>query len=350
MTDAEARRAAQAEEQSNLREAGAPGLKRSEPAPQAVPEAPAAPARPGASPEDQELESVQREGLEVESRSVWKLALRRFLRHKLAMGSAVVLLGIFAAGLFAPALTRYGYAEQDLLNALAPPTTEGAHYFGTDQLGRDNFSRVLFGIRTSARVALIVALLSSIIGTVIGATAGYFGGWVDNLLMRFTDLVLTLPALAVLLVAAALLGNGQPERVAIILALIFWTQLARLIRGTFLSLREKEYVEAARALGASDFRIMLRHMLPNALSPIIVNATLVVATAILVEAVLAFLGFGVQPPTPALGELIDNGKGQMLQAWWLVVFPGLTIVLICLCINFLGDGLRDALDPTQRRA
>jgi ABC-type dipeptide/oligopeptide/nickel transport system permease subunit len=153
----------------------------------------------------------------------------------------------------------------------------------------------------------------------------------------------------VLLVAAAYLGQGDPLRVAIILALLFWTPLARIVRGIFLSLREKEYVEAAKALGSRDSRIIIRHMLPNTLGPIIVNATLLIATAILVEAALSFLGFGIQPPTPALGKLIDDGQSEGLKLWWLVTFPGLVIVLIALCINFIGDGLRDALDPTQRR-
>lgn len=293
------------------------------------------------------LEAIYQQGLQIEARSQWQLARRRFFRHKLAIISLVILAIVFGAAIFAEQITPYDYAEQNFEDASVGPS--GEHFFGTDQLGRDYFTRVIFGIRTSARVALLVALLSTIAGTMIGAIAGYFGGWVDNLLMRMTDLVLTLPPLAVLLVAAALLGQGSPYRVALILAALYWTSLARIVRGTFLSLREKEYVEAAKAVGAGDFRIMLRHMLPNALGPIVVNATLVVATAILVEAVLSFLGFGVQPPTPALGTLISKGQG-LLNQWWLVTFPGLTIVLICLCFNFIGDGLRDALDPTQRRA
>ena len=152
-----------------------------------------------------------------------------------------------------------------------------------------------------------------------------------------------------LLTASVYLGAGNPFRVAIILALLFWTGFARIVRGTFLSLREKEFVEAAKASGAGDFRIIIRHMLPNAVGPIIVNATLIVAAAILVEAALSFLGFGVQPPTPALGVLIDEGRSEGLKFWWLVTFPGIAIVIIALCINFIGDGLRDALDPTQRR-
>lgn len=295
------------------------------------------------------LEELHREGLEVTALSQWELAKRRFLRHKLAVGSVILLVAIFSAGIAAPLLTDYKFDELDLPASEMGPTVEGSHFFGTDELGRDYFARILYGIRTTARVGLLVALLSTIIGAVIGALAGYYGGWLDNLLMRFTDLILTLPPLAVLLVAAAFLGQGSPYRVALILASLFWTYLARVVRGTFLSLKEKEYVEAARALGASDLRIMVRHLLPNSLGVIVVNATLTVATAILVEAFLSFLGFGIKPPTPALGVLIADGQGRMLDLWWLVTFPGITIVLICLCVNFIGDGLRDALDPTQGR-
>jgi peptide/nickel transport system permease protein len=295
------------------------------------------------------LEDIELEGLEIKSRSQWQLVRRRFLRHRLAMACMVVLVLIFLAAILAPHLTSYRFDQINLNDTDLGPTTVGRHFFGTDQLGRDYFTRVLYGIRTSARVAFLVAILSTAIGTLIGALAGYYGGWIDNLLMRFTDLILTLPALAVLLVAAALLGQGSPYRVAVILAALFWTYLARIVRGTFLSLKEKEYVEAARALGASDARIMFRHLLPNAIGPIIVNGTLTIAEAILVEAFLSFLGFGIQPPTPALGALISDGQGEMLTEPWLVIFPGLMIVLICLCINFVGDGMRDALDPTQRR-
>jgi peptide/nickel transport system permease protein len=195
---------------------------------------------------------------------------------------------------------------------------------------------------------LFVAALSSLIGVIVGALAGYYGGWIDNILMRLTDLVLTFPLLAILLTFSALYGAGDKWRIAFILAFFFWTFLARIVRGTFLSLREKEYVEAAKAAGAGDLRIMFRHMLPNSIGPIVVNGTLTVAQAILVEAALAFLGLGIQPPTPALGALVFDGQDNP-QAWWLTVFPGLTLVLIVLCINFVGDGLRDALDPTQRR-
>jgi peptide/nickel transport system permease protein len=288
-------------------------------------------------------------GLELKARSQWSYVRRRFFRHRLAMGSLVVLIGVILCSVFASKLTSYEYTEIDFQHILNGPTTQDGHIFGTDFLGRDYFTRVLYGIRTSIRVALLVALLSTGIGTLIGSLAGYFGGWIDNLLMRFTDLVLTLPLLAVLLVAANKFGGGNQYRVAVILALLFWTGIARVVRGVFLSLREKEYVEAAKAAGAGDLRIMFRHMLPNAMGPIIVNMTLTVAGAILIEAALSFLGFGIKPPTPALGQLIADGQNEMQTAWWLVVFPGIAIMILVLCINFIGDGLRDALDPTQRR-
>ncbi|MGH8897939.1 MAG: ABC transporter permease [Egibacteraceae bacterium] len=290
---------------------------------------------------------IYREGLRFAARSQWQLFRRRFVRHRLAMASLVVLLVICGAALLAPHLALYGFNEQDLTNASVAPTLRGGHLFGTDRLGRDYLSRVLYGTGTTVRVAFVVALLSTAIGTTVGAVAGYYGGWLDSLLMRLVDLVLSLPSLAVLLIVAAFLGQGSPFRVAVILALLLWTTIARIVRGEYLSLREKEFVEAALAAGASDARIMLRHMLPNSLGPIIVNATLTVALAILLEATLSFLGFGISPPTPALGKLIDDGKGAMLTQWWLVVMPGLVIVVLSLCVNFIGDGLRDALDPKQ---
>ncbi len=293
-------------------------------------------------------ELVYESGLDLKARSQWAYARRRFLRHRLAMGSVFGLILILLAGVLANRLTSYGPAEIDFNNILQKPTTKGHHYFGADFLGRDYLTRVLFAIRTSAKVAFLVAFLSTALGTAVGALAGYFGGWIDNLLMRFTDLVLTLPAIAVLLVASARFGNGNQYRVAVIISLLLWTGIARVVRGVFLSLREKEYVEAAKAAGAGDMRIIFRHILPNSLGPIIVNMTLTTAGAILIEAALSFLGFGIKPPTPALGQLIQDGATELQTAWWLVVFPGIVIMAIVLCINFIGDGLRDALDPTQR--
>ena len=294
------------------------------------------------------LDSVHLEGLEIESLTQWQLGRRKFFQHKLAMTSLVILLFVFTAAMLADWIAPYGFAEPDVPNRALGPTLEAQHYFGTDKIGRDYFSRTLYGTRTSVYVAFIVAGLSTAIGVVIGGIAGYYGGAIDNILMRITDLFLTIPFLAILLVLSAFLGAGSPLRVAIILGLLFWTGLARIVRGEFLSLREKEFVEAAKVLGASDKRIIFRHILPNTMGPIIVNATLTVAAAILVEAALSFLGFGVQPPFPALGVLIADGQDSLTTLWWLATFPGLTIVLIALCINFIGDGLRDAFDPKQR--
>jgi ABC-type dipeptide/oligopeptide/nickel transport system permease subunit len=287
-------------------------------------------------------------GLEMKTRSQWSYARTRFFRHRLAMGGLVGLVLLFGAGVFANYLAPYPVDAIDLTRVLQAPTTTAKHWFGTDEIGRDYLSRVLYGIRTSEEVGFFVAVVSSIIGLIIGALAGYFGGLLDNILMRITDLVLTLPLLAILLTAAALLGEGSQWRVSIILALFLWTGIARIVRGVFLSLREKEYVEAAKASGAGDTRIMFRHILPNTLGPVVVAGTLAVANAILIEAALSFLGFGIKPPTTSLGVLIASGENNP-QKWWVTVFPGLTIVLIVLCINFMGDGLRDALDPQQRR-
>jgi peptide/nickel transport system permease protein len=288
-------------------------------------------------------------GVEVTARSQWAYVRMRFLRHRLAVASLIVLVLIGLVGVFAPQLAPYGYDEQNLDLGIQSPTLEGWHLFGTDQLGRDYLSRVMYGIRTSLWVAIFVALVSTAIGTTVGALAGYYSGHVDNVLMRFTDLILTLPGLAVLLTASVFLGSGEPLKIGLILAFLFWTAVARIVRGLFLSLREREFVEAAKAAGASDLRIIVRHMLPNCLGPIIVNTTLVIAAAILVEAALSFLGFGIQPPHAALGKLVAEGQGEGFELWWLVTFPGLVIVLIALCVNFVGDGLRDAFDPTQRR-
>jgi ABC-type dipeptide/oligopeptide/nickel transport system permease subunit len=305
---------------------------------------------------DEGLTLSYESGVEAKARSQWAYARMRFFRHRLAVVSLLVLIAACVVALrpawFAPA----GPNDQDYLVILQEPSW--AHPFGTDHLGRDYLSRVIFGLQTSLWVAIVVAVLATIIGTTIGAIAGYYGGVVDNLLMRFTDLILTLPGLAVLLTAAAFLGQepkdigpvtiSQTMMIALILAFLFWTGLARIVRGVFLSLREKEFVEAARASGAADRRIILRHILPNCVGPIVVTMTLIVATAILTEAALSFLGFGIQPPNPALGNLINEGNTGGFGAWWLVTFPGIFIVVIALAVNFIGDGLRDALDPTQR--
>jgi ABC-type dipeptide/oligopeptide/nickel transport system permease subunit len=284
----------------------------------------------------------------VVRRSQTQMIIRRFLAHKLAVGSLVVFLLMIIISLVGGRFWKYGYA--DITDQFStPPSLE--HPMGTDDIGHDTLAQVLRGAQKSVQVALLVAFLATTIGTVIGAVAGYYRGWVDSALMRFTDLVLTIPAIAILAVLASTVASeaGNWFFIGLILALLQWTYIARVVRGTFLSLREKEFVEAARALGASDTRIMFRHLLPNATGSIIVNATVTVAIAILLETALSYLGLGIKPPDTSLGLLVSTGQQAATTRPWLFYFPGLIIVIIALTINFVGDGLRDAFDPTQTR-
>ncbi len=276
-----------------------------------------------------------------------QLAWRRFKRHKLAVVCTILLFVIGLLAIFAPLLTKYSFEEQDLTSTLQGPSW--SHLFGTDTLGRDQFTRVMYGGRVSLSVGLAVAFSATVIGTIVGAVAGYYGGKADNVLMRVTDLFLSIPFLVVLILGSLLLG-GSIFDIVIVLSLFFWMPDARIVRGIFLSLKEKEFVEAARASGASDRRIIFNEVLPNALGPIIVSTTLTVAAAILTESVLSFLGYGIQPPTPTWGNLLDAAKNLAVSAPWLIIFPGVAILITVLCVNFLGDGLRDALDPQQQGA
>ncbi len=279
-----------------------------------------------------------------------QLAWRRFKRHKIAIASLIVLLVLGLATLLVPLISQYDVAQLNLTHRLEGPG--GGHWLGTDVLGRDEFTRVLYGGRISLLVGVSVAFTAGLIGAVVGAIAGYYGRWVDNILMRVTDLFLAIPFLVVLLIGAQFLAKFLPGgslfHTVLILSLFFWMPNARIVRGMFLSLKEKEFVEAARASGATDSRIIFYHMLPNAMGPIIVNATLGVAAAILTESALSFLGFGVQPPTPTWGNLLNDARGLIKISPGLTWFPGLAILLSVLCVNFFGDGLRDALDPHQK--
>jgi len=276
--------------------------------------------------------------------STRQLAWRRFKRHKLAMGGAILLILLAVSTIVIPLISKYSYREQNLLTTLKGPS--GHHLFGTDTLGRDEFTRVLYGGRISLLVGLSVAIMAGGIGAFTGAIAGFYGGVLDNILMRVTDLFLAIPFLVILIMAAKIFG-GSVFDIVLILSLFFWMPEARIVRGVFLSMKEKEFVEAARASGASNSRIIFYHMLPNALGPITVIVTLGVAAAILTESALSFLGFGIQPPTPTWGNLLNDSTNVTLIAPWLVYFPGLFILITVLCVNFLGDGLRDALDPHQ---
>jgi peptide/nickel transport system permease protein len=290
--------------------------------------------------------SAEALGIEEVRLSQWQLSWRRFRRHKLAMASLIILALLTLAVVLAPLIAPYGYAKQHLTDILKGPRAK--YPLGTDTLGRDQLSRILYGGRVSLAVGAGVALISGVVGTFVGAVSGYFGGRLDTLLMRVTDLFLSVPLLVLLIIGAKLFG-GSVLDIVVILSLFFWMPLARIVRGTFLSLKQKEFVEAARAVGAPGRRIILRHLLPNSMGPIIVNVTLSVAVAILTESVLSFLGFGVKPPTPTWGNMLFDSKNVTTVAPWTVFFPGLMIFITVVAVNFLGDGMRDALDPTQRR-
>jgi ABC-type dipeptide/oligopeptide/nickel transport system permease subunit len=288
---------------------------------------------------------VERE-FTVAARTQTQMVIRRFLAHRLAVASLVVFLIMLVGSLGGAHLWKYNYA--DITKEFStPPSLK--HPMGTDDIGHDTFAQVLRGAQKSMQVALLVAILSTGLGSIVGAIAGYYRGVVDSILMRFTDLVLTIPLLAIAGLLAGTLSGGDWFLVAVAIASVSWTSIARVVRGTFLSLREKEFVDAARALGASDTRIIFRHLLPNATGAIIVNATINVAVAILVETALTFLGLGIQPPDTSLGLLVSAGVQAAQTRPWLFYFPGLAIIVIALTINFIGDGLRDAFDPTQTR-
>lgn len=272
-----------------------------------------------------------------------QIFINRLKKHKLAVISAFLLILIYFAALLTPLIAPYKIDQMDFTAIGQPPSLK--HPMGTDNLGRDVMTRVMYGGRISLAVGLSVAILSALIGTFIGAISGYYGGWIDNILMRFTDLVLTIPALPLLMVVGAFLGGGKVIYIIIILGLLLWMYVARVIRASFLSLKEKEFVEAARAIGANNLRIIVKHILPNATGPIIVNVTLTVGLAIIMESILSFLGFGIQPPTPSWGNMLTDARSTMTTQPWLTWFPGLMIVITLLAVNFLGDGLRDALDP-----
>ncbi len=287
---------------------------------------------------------VARPAIRKRAEGFWPMLIRRFLRHRLAVFGLIVLLLLALVALLAPYITPYTFDGQDLNIIGQPQAPSRAHLMGTDQLGRDAFTRVLYGARISLMVGLFSALLATGLGTLIGALAGYYRGLLDALLMRFTDVVLCIPLLPLVIVLSGILRPSVPLLICIVGGLS-WMGTARLVRGQFLSLREREFVEASRALGGRDNRIMFRHILPNAVGPIIVSTTLSVGGAIMLESALSFLGLGVQPPTPTWGNLLNYASQWLTGAPWLALFPGLMILITVLSVNFLGDGLRDAFDP-----
>jgi peptide/nickel transport system permease protein len=354
---------------------------------------------------------------EPEARSQWQLFFRRFLRHRMAVFSLLILVGLIVLCFGADFLAPYEKNQQDLLLGPVPPSAE--HWFGTDELGRDQVTEIMYAGQISLKIGLIVALIATVIGTAMGASAGFYGGGTDQFLMRLTDLFLVVPAIALLAIAIQMLRKGVPisfaaigavvvgvillvviitaavrlprgkamiqsdnaPRKTVIVAVVLlaaivmifigptltlrlpiepaimfvlaglgWMYIARVVRGQVLSIKEKEYVEAARASGASNLRIIVRHVIPNTVGPILVNATLGIAAAITIESALSFLGFGVQPPTNSWGRMLADARGNVgTSKAHLIYFPGLALLLTVLSVNFIGDGLRDAFDPESRR-
>jgi peptide/nickel transport system permease protein len=283
-------------------------------------------------------------------RTLWQITLQQFLRHRMAVFSILVLLVITLSAVLAPVISPEDPLKTQAADKLQGPSLQ--HPFGTDDLGRDVLSRILYAGRVSLTVGFLATFVSLIIGMVIGGLAGYFGGALDNVLMRLTDLFLSFPTLFVLILLSALLRETNLNflrsgmlPVVFVIAILSWMGLARLVRASFLSLREQEFVLAARALGARDWRIIARHILPNSMSAIIVNSTLFVAYSIILESGLSYLGFGVQPPTPTWGNMLNRAQIYVYIAPWLGIFPGLMIFLAVISINYIGDGLRDAMDP-----
>lgn len=278
-----------------------------------------------------------------------RVILRRFLKHRLAV---LALLALGMVVLLAAGATWSGYAptQQEPANPFQAPST--AHWFGTDELGRDIFTRILYGGRVSLAVGLFSTLLTVTLGVLVGALSGYYGGWLDNLLMRITDAFLTFPTIFVLILLGAALRD-QPLQwlknsvlmVIMIIAALSWMWPARLIRSLFIVLRERDFIAATRSLGGNNARIIFRHILPNCIGPILVSGTLQMASAIITESGLSYLGFGVQPPTPTWGSILSTAQTHVFRAPWLAIYPGVMIFITVMAINYIGDGLCDAFDP-----
>ena len=279
-------------------------------------------------------------------RSPFQLALLRLRRARLAIAGGVVIVLLALAAVFAVLVAPYGANEIDLFNITAPPS--GEHWLGTDELGRDELSRLIYGGRVSLFVGVAAALVSTVVGLVVGAVAGYYGGWVEAALMRFVDVMLAFPAIFLLLIVFSLRGSSVVS-VVLFLGFFGWMWLARVIRGEFLSLKAREFVEAARAVGVGPGRIIVRHLLPNVTAAIIVSTTLNIAYYMLAEATLSFLGFGVPAGTPTWGNMLNAARSNYVTYPLLAIAPGLTLTIAVLAINFVGDGLRDAFDPRGGR-
>ncbi|HSB51891.1 MAG TPA: oligopeptide ABC transporter permease [Dissulfurispiraceae bacterium] len=271
-----------------------------------------------------------------------KIVFRRFRRNTLAVAGLVVILVLAVVAVAAPFVAPHDPTRIDVYNVLSPPTL--VHPLGTDELGRDVLSRMIWGSRVSLKVGFIAVGIAIFIGTLVGSLAGFYGAKVDAVLMRFVDIMLAFPTFFLILAVISII-EPSISTIMIVIGVTGWMDVARLVRAEFLSLKERDFVASARAIGASDRRIIVRHIIPNALSPVLVAATFGVAGAILVESGLSFLGLGVQPPEPSWGNILTSGKDNITVAWWLSLFPGFAILITVLSYNLVGEGLRDALDP-----
>ncbi len=276
--------------------------------------------------------------------SMRALLWRRFARRRAAVWSLVFFVVIGAACALAPVIAPYPFDGIDLDSVKQPPSL--SHWMGTDDLGRDVLTRMLFGGRVSILIGLLAAVVGTFLGAAIGAAAGYHGGVIDNVLMRITDVAYAIPTLPLLIILSAY-SRAALVSMVLIIGLLSWMTTARVVRSQVLSIKEMDYIEAARSMGATDLRILARHIVPNALGPILVGATLGVGNAIMIESSLSFLGLGVQPPTPTWGNMLMDSQATMVTKPWLTLFPGLAILLVVLAVNFMGDALRDALDPSE---
>ena len=274
--------------------------------------------------------------------TITSLFWHRFKKNRLAVFGGIIVLLLFTIAVFAPFVAPYNPDAINVKHVLEAPSF--SHPFGTDDLGRDIFSRVIYGSRISLAVGFVAVGIATIIGIIVGALSGYYGGWLDTIMMRFVDIMLSIPTFFLILAVIAML---EPSiwNIMIVIGITSWMGVARFVRAEFLSLKEREFVLSARALGASDFRIIFRHILPNAMSPVLVSAVLGIAGAVLVESALSFLGIGVQPPTASWGNILTIGKDNIEIAWWISVFPGLAIFVTVLAYNLLGEGIRDSIDP-----
>jgi len=279
----------------------------------------------------------------VRQRGQWQMALERFAAHRLAVTSVLVLGLVAFLAVAAPLVSPYDPEKIDLFLIREAPSID--HPFGTDGLGRDLATRILYGGRVSLAVGVLAMTVAISLGTLVGVLAGYYGRLTDSVLMRLVDMMYSFPRLFLLILFGVIFKGMTVGVIVLVLGILSWMTTARLVRATFMSLKNREFVEAARAVGARDARIIVRHMLPNSIAPIIVAATLGVAQAIIAESTLSFLGLGIQPPTPSWGNMLQDAQDELNRAPWLAIFPGLVIFLAVVSINFIGDGLRDALDP-----